>query len=418
MSAFSAIHPEARYLLTGLMFLAAISQLALCLYQHICDSSPRRRLVDGTLLAALVCLCAYLSAASGGSSPAPFPWALVVLLAALAFLRAGTGIWREYQRSLRTLSPASVKQALDNLNSGVLFADETGRVVLVNYAMGRLTAALLGGYPQTLDGLTQALTDIPRRSEVEKIDEAPALYRFPDGRVWRFQTAALTEPSLAGFTQTTAQDMTELSRANAQLSEENAALRAAIQKTREMAEGLADLIPKQEALNLKIRIHNDIGASLIALSELLEHGDQEDAEAQIEKLGRALIPFGSAYPVTDDSLEAVRRQAAEMNVSLVVEGTFPAGPEERLIAAAARECVTNCIRHAGGKTVWVVITERSGLTTAIFTNDGRPPEGPIKEGGGLSSLRRSVENAGGEMSVFEAPRFTLVLNLPEGRYEE
>ncbi|MBQ4475718.1 MAG: hypothetical protein II935_05950, partial [Bacteroidales bacterium] len=47
-----------------------------------------------------------------------------------------------------------------------------------------------------------------------------------------------------------------------------------------------------------------------------------------------------------------------------------------------------------------------------ITNSGNPPKGAIKEGGGLTSLRQTVENAGGEMYVSHKPNFTLILNLP------
>lgn len=46
-----------------------------------------------------------------------------------------------------------------------------------------------------------------------------------------------------------------------------------------------------------------------------------------------------------------------------------------------------------------------------FTNDGKPPKGPIAEGGGLSNLRRSAEDAGGQMQTIGSPVFALILNL-------
>ena len=50
--------------------------------------------------------------------------------------------------------------------------------------------------------------------------------------------------------------------------------------------------------------------------------------------------------------------------------------------------------------------------TAVFTNDGAAPETPVTEGGGLTSLRRRVEGAGGRMLVKSMPRFALTVELP------
>jgi len=414
---FSRLSPETCFLLTGLLFLAGVFQLALCLYRLLCHGALKRRIADGALFAALLCLCAYLSVCSAGHLEARFPWALLPLLALLVFLHAAAGLRRTYRANLETLSPTSVRQALDNLNAGILFADETGRAVLVNYAMARLGVELTGSYPQAVGDLTDALAAAGERSPIRRVNDLPALYRFPDGRIWRFQTVPLDEPALPGFTQTTAVDMTELFETNAQLERDNAALRADIRRMQAMLAHLADIIPQQEALKLKVRIHNDIGASLIALSDLLENGGA-DAETALERLDRALVPFGSEYPVSPGTLEAAQRQAADMNAELLVEGVRPADPEaERLIAAAARECVTNCIRHAGGRRIRVVITAGEGRYTAHVTNDGRAPSGPIAEGGGLSALRQSIEQAGGEMVITAAPRFALTVSLPERRTE-
>ena len=101
-----------------------------------------------------------------------------------------------------------------------------------------------------------------------------------------------------------------------------------------------------------------------------------------------------------------------MGVKVTLTGYIP--PEttaERLVAAAIRECVTNCIRHAKGSEVHVAVTERHGYLRAEITNNGEVPAGPITEGSGLSSLRRSVEASGGEMHISHRPAFSLTLYL-------
>ena len=419
MTAFSLIGAESQYLLVGLLFLAAMCELALCLYQQLCRSGRGRRITDGALFLAALALCAHtMTAARYRGYHAALPWAAVPLAAALLIVRAVAGMRRAYRESREKLSPSSVKQALDNLNSGVLFADETGKAVLVNRTMGMLADTLTGSYPQTSGELESALQEPHQNSGVERISDSPALYRFPNGRIWRFQTIPLREPELSGFTQTSAQDMTELYETNAQLERDNAALRVAIAKLLDMKQRLTDMIPKQEALNLKIRIHDEIGTSLIALSKLAVEGNQADTDAQLKILEHALIPFGSERAVIPGTFEATQRQASEMNVSLMFDGFVPPNEDmERLISAAALECVTNCVHHAKGGSVMVKISERKGVYTVIITNDGEPPKAPIVEGGGLSALRGNVESAGGEMHLSHAPRFTLILNLTEKRPE-
>lgn len=84
---------------------------------------------------------------------------------------------------------------------------------------------------------------------------------------------------------------------------------------------------------------------------------------------------------------------------------------ENLLTAAVRECVTNCLRHAGGDIVCVEINRKGTDLIVNITNNGKAPDGDITEGSGLSSLRHSVEASGGMMTVSASPRFRLELRL-------
>lgn len=419
MTQFMLLPPEGRRTLAGLVFLAAMAQLGLCLYQTLCRAQPRRRAANAALFLALLLLLAYVNAGVAEAQyPAAFPWLLLPLLFSSELAYAAWAIRREYRRSRETLSPDSVKQTLDRLNAGVAFADFGGRVILMNNALGKLSAALIGGNPRMLGELLSALSAPPPASGVTRRGESPVLFRFPDGRIWQFQTVPLAQPGLEGYVQMTAQDLTELAEVNEQLARDNEALRVAIAKMRGMVERMADLIPAQEALSLKIRVHNEIGASLIALSELAHGGAGEETDAQIRALSNALRFFGSTGYAAPGTFADACAQAREMHAELIFTGDMPRSrASESLIAAAARECVTNCVRHAHGKRVNVYITDRNGLLTVLVTNDGNAPEGPIREGGGLSSLRKKVESVGGEMYISTFPRMTLILNFKEGDAE-
>lgn len=417
MTAFTQLSPTLRHLLSELLFLTAMAQLGLCLYQYICGTGRRRLLWNSGGFVALLLSCSYVAASNDAPGPtATFPRALPLLLSILILGHVARGLIRAYRESRETLSPASVKQALDNLNSGILFADGTGRAILVNRAMGRLAQALTGSYPQTLGNLEEALAAPPEG--VEPMAGTPGLYRFSDGRVWRFQTVPLTDPALAGFTQTSAQDMTELVEANARLERDNEALREANAKMREMIDRISDRIREEETLSLKMKIHNDIGTSLIALTEQLERDSFEDVDDHLKKLGLAVGVFAGYDPQPPAALEEARRQADRLKIQLVMDGPIPAQKAaQALVAAAIRECVTNCARHARGNEVQVSIARRRGFYRVTITNDGLPPKGPILEGGGLSTLRKRVERSGGEMSLAHTPRFALILYLPEQEEE-
>ena len=342
-------------------------------------------------------------------------FAVVLLIFAAAVYVAVEGA-RERKRRRTELSANAIKQAFDDLPTGVCFADKTDRMILINRTMGELGAVLTGSYPQTTRELMDALKDPLPGCGVICLEPNPPLCRFPDGRVWRFQTTALKE--MDGVTQTLAQDVTELYEGNARLQKDNAELRRVIAKLRQMFQRLSERVREQETLELKMRIHNNIGTSLIAISEMMNGGGEGDMEHQLAVLKDAISYFSNDFPAVRGTFEEARQKAAEMHVTLDLEGYIPRNPDvERLIAAAARECVTNCVNHAGGDRVTVEVMERAGICRVTITNNGRVPEREITEGGGLSALRRSVEEAGGEMSVSHRPAFALILNLPRREQE-
>jgi hypothetical protein len=47
-------------------------------------------------------------------------------------------------------------------------------------------------------------------------------------------------------------------------------------------------------------------------------------------------------------------------------------------------------------------------------NDGLLPTGPIREGGGLSALRKHAERIGGQMEIQSVPRFILTVTIGKG----
>ena len=82
------------------------------------------------------------------------------------------------------------------------------------------------------------------------------------------------------------------------------------------------------------------------------------------------------------------------------------------------ECMTNCARHAGGTRVFVKITNNKVLCKVQITNNGKKPVEGSQEGGGLTSLRKTVEREGGKMQVIFSPEFELILLLSHEKDRE
>ena len=115
-------------------------------------------------------------------------------------------------------------------------------------------------------------------------------------------------------------------------------------------------------------------------------------------------------------IDMLRRAARTTGVALSITGEMP---EEDWVQAqivqAAAETLTNAISHATAKTLFIELCREEHRYIARFTNDGIQPTEKIVEGGGLSSLRRKLENSGGVMYVEHSPQFALTVILPRER---
>lgn len=416
MTPFCELSANARTALLTLLLCAVLGVLFLLLSKVIRTGRIKPAVPDCCLLVGLFLAIVLLGSDSTSWTYIHIPAAFVVLLILAAAVYVAVEGMRERKRRRTELSANAIKQAFDDLPTGVCFADKTGRIILINRTMGELCAVMTGSYPQTTWDLMDAVKDPPPGCGVTRLEPDPPLCRFPDSRVWRFQTTGLE--GMDGVTQILVHDVTELYEGNARLQKDNAELRRVVAKLRKMFRRLSERVREKETLELKMRIHNNIGTSLIAISEMMNGGGDGDVEHQLAALKDAISYFSNDFPAARGTFEEARQKAAEMHVTLELDGYIPQNPDmERLIAAAARECVTNCVNHAGGDRVTVEVIERADIYRVIITNNGKIPEREITEGGGLSSLRRSVEETGGEMSVSHRPAFALILNLSRRKQE-
>ena len=141
---------------------------------------------------------------------------------------------------------------------------------------------------------------------------------------------------------------------------------------------------------------------------------------QLEILKQSVyILSGIMQDDTEKQYEESIKHAEKLGVSVEIEGELCDEYQVALITdKAIRECVTNCIRHAHGRRVYVQSHKTREGWKVCITNDGERPKEGCREGGGLSALREVVERDGGKMTTKFEPEFLLALKLPFSETEE
>ena len=411
MSAFSSLPVFLQTLIPLLLFLEAVLELGLFIYQI---SHRSKSLVNLPSLVIFVFLLTLLVSVTQGD---PYegkdaflldaPWQIFITVILLVIVHFAFALPREYRRRKNMLSPFSVKDATDKLPMGLCYADPNGRIILCNDRMRRLSFALSGHELQITEDLEKAL-EYPDKSITVNGD----CYILPDKTVWQFRKQHITVDNDDNWLQMTAHNVTELYNGNVRQAVIIDELKEVNRKLQKMYERMADDIKEKESLDLKIHIHDTIGRSLLTIRDIIE--SDENTDKKLEALQEATAVLTSDRVTAGGTMDEVIQTAKLLGVTVTANGYLPADSlVEELTVAAAKECVTNCIRHAKGNEVYICIIERNDLFDITITNNGTAPSEPIREGSGLSSLRRSIESAGGEMHTAYKPRFALLLTLPE-----
>ena len=180
---------------------------------------------------------------------------------------------------------------------------------------------------------------------------------------------------------------------------------------------MPDIVREEEILKMKMQVHDDIGHTLLAARRALRHehdlarikSEAAEWESSISLLCRA-----RQEDAAEDPLTRMQRRAAVLGAAVQLRGAYPAARAAReLYALILRECTSNAVRHAGATELYTDSEHRPQAWHLCITNNGTPPRAEIKEGGGLSSLRRRIEKAGGTVTVHSLPVFVLEVTLPD-----
>ena len=329
----------------------------------------------------------------------------IVIVALILVALVVIGI-KEISYRKNTITRSSIKESIDKLNAGLCFAIPNGRTILVNAVMNNLCHALTGRDLQNADSFWNRLSSNDIQNDVECLEKGDnPCYRLADGSVWRF-----SRENLPSFVQITASDITQVYAVNNSLQEKNKDLKALNMRLREYGENIVELTRSRERLETKINIHRELGQALLATRRYLQ-GANDESPVKIWRKNISVLRMEANLP-EEDSYMMFLQAAETIGVNIQMTGELPADVEmKNLFVSAAVEALTNAVRHGSATTLYIDVVDHSSFFKVIFKNDGVQPNAPIKEGGGLGSLRNRVQRAGGEMSVLTKPEFSLNIRI-------
>ena len=332
----------------------------------------------------------------------PILWMAALLLTALSLI-ASFMLWHKGRQQI---SPISIKESCDHLPSALCFAWENGQPCLKNLKMDELSHQLTGEALLNANVFWDTIQSQP-------------IVTLENGQTWSFERVRM---GMSGKTvyQITGTNITEEARLQRELEKDNLRLTAMNRRLRQYGQDVQETTREKEILRAKTRVHDQIGHALLQTRQFLS-GTQGDAGSVCTAWRQNVRLLLGKYSDEQcgDTFEQLTRAANAIGVTIERRGVFPKEDSEsaQLVEAAAHECLTNLVRHAGGTQLEIIGEKTASGWRVRYLNDGSAPSGPIVEGSGLTALRARTEAAGGSMDIAYTPRFELTLTLPEERQE-
>ena len=312
-----------------------------------------------------------------------------------------------------------IRNAINTYPDGICFAATDGRPILANKKINDVCYELTGHTITNATAMWQTLMlkSLPQSHEDTKEVES-ILCKIENGTVWQFQRRLL-QVNKSQITQYEASDITDLYEYRNRLEENNRRVAELHNRQRELLRNIVQNNLDKELLSAKMRIHDVFGRLLIMTKNVLTEDNDEQSEWELFSAWENVIADMENAAVVTETREVSPQKELIQVADLIgcrVEFQGRQPPERKallLLYAAIREALTNAVKHAGADKLTISVSENNGRYDVEIRNNGRAVNPPIQEGGGLSSLRKRLEQDGATMSYRYNDSVTLILTIPK-----
>jgi len=328
------------------------------------------------------------------------------------------------------ISRTSVYESFQKLPVGICCYQDGGMTRLVNAKMSQIAIELTGNrinngelfvskLREVAEGIGRVSLESDDELQNEEVSEKTIVAKTKNGTVYSF---SLTDISFRNSVlhEILATDVTQEYENLILLHKDKKRMQDINNRLRAYSKNIVDVNIEKEILDAKVKIHDELGHALIVSKRYLGNGDgDKNAILSLWRKNIVLLKEERGENVSED-YETMFYIAKCAGVSIEIDGNLPYEYSDikHIVVTAISECLTNVCRHTHGNLINIQVRENKGKEyTLTFTNNGDNPKEEIKEGGGLTNLRKIVEGARGTMQIQSLPEFELRLVIPVGDTE-
>ena len=421
LKVFGSCLPEYQIMLVCFFIFLTVLYMVLVICEGTWERQRKAMLQDSALLIVIFLITSGLCVRSrvfGGEQDSmilfKIPYAFLFIMGICGFLFAGIQMFGIFKRCRNYLRENAIQESLDNLPSGIVFFDGNGMPKLMNRRMHQICMNLAGRDIQNITELEEALSK-PLKEQVF-FDDDLKVYGFSDGSVWKISEKEIITTGGDRFSQFLASEVSELYQSKVLLKRENQKLQEMSAAMKELSKNVVTLTREEETLSMKMRVHDNLGYSVLAAQRMLMRESEEDRDIFLSQWKQTLDLLNKDNESVED--EQLHRQVQDrakfLGVKIIYTGEkIWESHIFRLLDIILLEALSNCVRHAGASELYVKFGSAEHEWGVVITDNGQKPEKNIKEGGGLSGIRKRVEQCGGTLRICSDPIFSITVKIPK-----
>ncbi len=306
-----------------------------------------------------------------------------------------------YKNGKNKINIFSVKEALENLPTGIAFMTNDIKLLLSNHIIHDLCKELTGKTLYDAQEFWRNITNLQNNENCVIKGEKPA-YVLNDGRVFQFSKKLCIYDD-EDFYEITATNITQLYELSENTRAVNEKLQQQQQRLKELTNMIEENVENGVALNMKINFHDNFGNLLTLTKKTLRESENIDEARTLVDYWQNLNSVIKELSSDDKhslSLQQILIFAKKLGCEIIINGDIPEDEHNKTTTLLCiNEMLKNAYRHANAQTLTVNITQEQGTIALNIQNETEHNLPEIKEGGGLFGLRQRVELAGGKMSM-------------------
>ena len=299
------------------------------------------------------------------------------------------------------ISEYSIKQTVDNSDTGIMVLKDKDRIAMQNSSMYQLLEKL-NIKDDYINLIKEKKKDMLGENYIIEIDNQNYLFYIDEAKQ-----------------EVTAYNIDEEYRLYKEMEEQNRKISENNKNILWTIDNIENLNKEKNILKMKNKFHDILGQRLALLQAFLNQDDNkkdnfEEIKFMIEKMFVELEEDSTAK----HSLQDLIRIYSNAGVKLKVEGELPKEEgKARVLYEVIREAVTNAIKHANATLISIAISESLEGILMKIKNNGNKSSEVVREHDGIKGMRSKLEKIGGKLTIKTRPEFEIevvVKSLPVG----